>query len=157
MLEESAQVIRVEGEEVWVETQRQSACASCSVEKGCGTAALAKVLGNRRTVVRVLSDLPLGVGDRVVIGIRERALVRGSLAVYAVPTLLLLLGGFIGKWGAQRFIWENAEIASLTLGIGGLIAGLVWLQRFTRRIHNDPNFQPVVLRRQISADVVSRE
>ncbi|MGB5297428.1 MAG: SoxR reducing system RseC family protein [Thiogranum sp.] len=157
MLEETAQVVRIRGEEVWVETQRRSSCDSCAAEKGCGTATLSKVLGNRRNVVRVLSAIPLGVGDRVVIGIREQALVRGSLAVYAVPILLLLLGGLLGELGAQQFIWENAELASVTLGISGLIAGLAWLRRFTRRIQNDPNFQPVVLRRQTSAGVLAVE
>jgi sigma-E factor negative regulatory protein RseC len=157
MLEETAQVVRIKGGEVWVETQRRSSCGSCSAEKGCGTATLSKVLGNRRNVVRVLSAIQLGVGDQVVIGIREQALVRGSLAVYAVPILLLLLGGLIGELGAQQFIWENAEFASVTLGISGLIAGLVWLKRFTRRIQNDPNFQPVVLRRQPSAGLIAIE
>jgi len=157
MLEETAQVVRINGNEVWVETQRRSSCSSCSAEKGCGTATLSKVLGNRRNVVRVLSAMPLRVGDRVVIGIREQALVRGSLAVYAVPILLLLLGGLIGELGAEQFIWENAEFASVTLGISGLIAGLVWLRRFTRRIRNDPNFQPVVLRRQASAGMIAIE
>jgi len=154
MLEETAQVVRIKGDEVWVETQRRSSCDSCSAEKGCGTATLSKVLGNRRNVVRVLSAIPLGVGDQVVIGIREQALVRGSLAVYVIPILLLLLGGLIGELGAKQLIWQNAEFASVTLGISGLIAGLVWLKRFTRRIQNDPNFQPVVLRRQSSAGMV---
>ena len=157
MLEETAQVVRINGNEVWVETQRRSSCASCAAEKGCGTAALSKVLGNRRNLVRVLSAMLLRVGDRVVIGIREQALVRGSLAVYAVPILLLLLGGLIGELGAERFIWQNAELASVTLGISGLIAGLFWLKRFTRRIQNDPNFQPVVLRRQTSAGMIAVE
>jgi len=154
MIEETAQVVRIKGDDVWVETQRRLSCGSCAAEKGCGTATLSRVLGNRRNLVRVLSAMPLRVGDRVVIGIREQALIRGSLAVYAVPILLLLLGGLIGELGAQRFIWENAEIASVTLGVSGLIAGLVWLKRFTRRIKNDPNFQPVVLRRQTSAGMM---
>jgi sigma-E factor negative regulatory protein RseC len=157
MLEETAQVVRIKGGEVWVETQRRSSCSSCSAEKGCGTATLSKVLGNRRNVVRVLSTVPLRVGDQVVIGIREQALVRGSLAVYAVPILLLLLGGLIGELGAEQRIWENAEFASVTLGLSGLIVGLFWLKRFTRQIQNDPNFQPLVLRRQTSVGMIAIE
>jgi sigma-E factor negative regulatory protein RseC len=150
MLEEAAQVVRIDGDEVWVETQRRSTCASCAAEKGCGTATLAKVLGKRRTLVRVLSDQPLSVGDQVVIGIREQALVRGSLAVYAVPILLLLLGGLTGELGAQHFLWDNAELASLVLGVSGLMAGLLWLRQFTRRIEYDDNYQPLVLRKLVS-------
>ena len=150
MLEENAQVVRVDDDNVWVETQRRSTCASCAAEKGCGTATLAKVLGERRTLVRVLSDQPLSVGDQVVIGIREQALVRGSLAVYAVPVLLLLVGGIVGKLGAQSFLWDNAELASVILGVSGLIAGLFWLRQFTRRIEYDDNYQPLVLRKLVN-------
>jgi sigma-E factor negative regulatory protein RseC len=157
MLEESAEVVRVKDTEVWVETQRRSNCESCVAEKACGTATLSKVLGNRRNVVRVLSSIPLRVGDQVIIGIREQALVRGSLAVYAVPILLLLLGGLVGELGAGQSIWENAEFASVLLGISGLIAGLVWLRKFTRRIQNDAKFQPVVLRRQTLAGMKTIE
>jgi sigma-E factor negative regulatory protein RseC len=134
MLEETAQVVRIDGDEVWVETQRRSTCASCAAEKGCGTATLAKVLGKRRTLVRVLSDQPLSVGDQVVIGIREQALVRGSLA----------------ELGAQHFLWDNAELASVVLGVSGLIAGLFWLRQFTRRIKYDDKYQPLVLRKLIN-------
>ena len=115
MIEETAQVVRVDGADVWVETRRRSTCSGCAAEKGCGTAALSKVLGNRRTLVRVLADMPLRVGDQVVIGIAEQALVRGSLAVYAVPLLLLLLGAVIGDMGAGRGLWDNGEAGSLVL------------------------------------------
>jgi len=157
MLEEPAQVVRIEDNEVWVETQRRSSCDSCAAEKACGTATLSRVLGNRRSVVRVISATPLRVGDQVIIGIREQALVRGSLAVYAVPILLLLLGGLIGELGAELSIWKNAEFASISLGILGLIAGLVWLKKFTRRIQNDEKYHPVVLRRQTSAGMITIE
>lgn len=147
MIEETAQVVRVENDAVWVETLRRSTCSGCAAENGCGSAALSKVLGRRRTVIRVLSDLPLRAGDRVVIGIAERALVRGSLAVYAVPLLLLLFGAVLGELGAVRGLWNDSELASLMAGLTGLAIGLLWLRRFTRNIQNDHRYQPVVLRR----------
>jgi sigma-E factor negative regulatory protein RseC len=147
MLEETAQVVAVLGSEVWVETERHSSCSSCAVNKGCGSAALARALGQRRSRVRALSRIPLAVGDRVVIGIRAQAVVRGSLAVYAVPVAMLLLGAVIGELGARQFLWQNAELASLILGIAGLAAGLWWLRAFSRRIRHSADYQPVVLRR----------
>jgi sigma-E factor negative regulatory protein RseC len=147
MLEETAQVVHVEGNQFWVETERRSTCSSCSAQAGCGTAVLSRVLGTRRNRVRVLSDLPLRVGDRVVIGVHEQALVRGSLAVYAVPIVLMLLGALVGELGARQFLWQSAEAASTLLGIAGLAGGLWWLRRFTRRIQSDENYQPLVLRR----------
>ena len=147
MLEETARVVEVDHQTVWVETQRRSTCGSCSANKACGTAAISRALGKRRSVVRVMANMPLKAGDEVVIGIRERALIKGSLAVYAVPIALLLLGALLGDLGAQRFLWQSAEAASLILGVSGFIGGLFWLRRFTRRIRNDADYQPVVLRK----------
>jgi sigma-E factor negative regulatory protein RseC len=160
MLEETARVVQVDSGGVWVETQRRSTCSSCAAEQGCGTATLAKVLGTRRTRMRVLSSTPLRIGDRVVIGINESALLRGSVAVYAVPLLMLLAGAVAGELGAQQGLWRSAELASVLLGVGGLLAGLWWLQRFTGRIKEDHNYQPVVLRREVEIDagtIVIRE
>jgi len=125
VLEETATVVRVDDAGVWVETQRHSTCSGCAAEKGCGTATLSKVLGQRRTLLRVLSGQPLSVGDRVVVGIRESALVRGSFAVYAVPLLLLLAGAVMGTIGGEQGLWSNAELASVLLGSGGLVAGFL--------------------------------
>jgi len=100
--------------------------------------------------MRVLSNGPLQVGDQVVIGIAEQALVRGSLAVYAVPLLALLAGAVLGELGADHGLWDNAELASLVLGLGGLAGGLLWLKHFTRQIQSDPHYQPVVLRRLVA-------
>jgi sigma-E factor negative regulatory protein RseC len=141
MIEERALVIDAGDGYAWVETQRQSSCGNCSVNKGCGTAALAKVMGHRRTRLRVLSNFSLQAGDEVIIGIEERALVQGSLAVYIGPLASMLVGAGFGQLAV------GSETASVLLGIGGLLGGFVWLRHFGRDIRNDSRFQPVVLHR----------
>lgn len=146
MIEETAQVVATEGEFVWVETQRQSTCGGCAANQACGTATLAKVLGTRRTRVRAINSQGAQVGERVVVGIDEAALIRGSLAVYAVPLLGLLIGAVLGGLLSERLL-ISGESLTLGLGIAGLLGGLVWLRGFTRRIRSDSRYQPVVLRR----------
>jgi sigma-E factor negative regulatory protein RseC len=149
MIEESAQVVAVEGtsgEYVWVETQRQSTCGGCAANQACGTATLAKVLGKRRTRVRALNQSGAQLGERVIVGIDEAALIRGSLAVYAMPLLALLAGGIVGALLSER-LQVAGESLTLGLGIAGLVAGLLWLKGFARRIRDDSRYQPVVLRR----------
>ena len=146
MIEESAQVIATEGDFVWVETQRQSTCGGCAANQACGTATLAKVLGNRRTRVRALNHDGAQVGDTVVIGLDETALIRGSLAVYAMPLLAMFTGGIVGALLSERWA-VGGEALTLGLGVAGLIAGLLWLKSFSRRIRDDSRYQPVVLRR----------
>lgn len=146
MIEETARVVAADGEFVWVETQRQSTCGGCAARQGCGTATLAKVLGQRRTRVRALNRDAARVGERVVVGIDEQALVRGSLAVYAAPLAGLLAGGILGAL-LQARLQLAGEALTLAGGVAGLIAGLLWVKGFTRRIRSDSRYQPVVLRR----------
>jgi len=151
MIEEHAQVIALENSDVWVETQRRSACSQCAANKGCGTATLAKVLGNKRSRVRTLNPqaTPVLVGDEVVIGINEQALVRGSLAVYTVPLLMLFVFGFLGQLLSTQLLMTNQDILPIVLGLLGLLLGFVWVRRFTRRIADDERYQPVLLRRVV--------
>ncbi|HEY9198949.1 MAG TPA: SoxR reducing system RseC family protein [Gammaproteobacteria bacterium] len=149
MIEESAQVVALEdaaGEYVWVETQRQSTCGGCAANQACGTATLAKVLGTRRTRVRAINHGAAKLGDRVIVGIDEAALIRGSLAVYAMPLMTLLGGGIVGALLSER-LQVTGEALTLGLGLAGLVGGLLWLKGFTRRIRDDSRYQPVVLRR----------
>ncbi|MBN4079066.1 SoxR reducing system RseC family protein [Beggiatoa alba] len=149
MIEEHARVVALNADDVWVETQRRSACGTCAVNKGCGTATLAKVLGNKRSQVRALNPKAtvVTVGDEVIIGIDERALVRGSLAVYIVPLLALFMFAGLGQVLGTQLLFENPELASIVFGLLGLALGFVWVWRFTRHIGNDQRYQPVLLRR----------
>jgi len=151
MIEEHAQVIALENNDVWVETQRRSACGQCAANKGCGTATLAKVLGNKRSRVRTLNPqaTSVAVGDEVIIGINEQALVRGSLVVYTVPLLMLFVFGFLGQLLSTQLLMTNQDVLPIVLGLFGLLLGFAWVQRFTRQIADDVRYQPVLLRRVI--------
>jgi len=149
MIEETGQVVEVQGEFAWIESERSSTCGGCSVRSGCGTAALAKVLGQRRVRLRVLNHVNARVGDTVVVGIAESGLVRGSLAVYVVPLAAFLGGALAGQVLGNYFIAGGSEPAAICGAVAGLVAGLAWLQRFSRATATDALFQPVILRRQI--------
>lgn len=149
MIEETGRVVEVQGAFAWIESERSSTCGGCSVRNGCGTAALARVLGQRRVRLRVLNHINARVGDAVVVGVTESGLVRGSLAVYVAP-LAAFLGGALGGHFLGNYLFAGgSDIAAISGGLAGLAAGLVWLQRFSRATERDASFQPVILRRQI--------
>lgn len=147
MLEETGRIVALDGEFAWVESERTSTCGSCSVRRGCGTSAIAKVLGNRQLQLRAVNQAGADVGDQVVIGISETGLVRGSLAVYAVPLATLLGGAIAGHFLAGRFGPENPDIAAIVCALAGFLAGIAWLRNFSRRTMTDRAWQPVILRR----------
>lgn len=146
MIEEQATVTQLEDGFAWVETQRQSACGSCAANKGCGTASLDRLLGRRTARLRALNQAGARAGDRVVIGLREGALVQGSFAVYMVPLLALGAGAILGDTLAgQLGAGAGDAYAALFGGLGFLLGGL-WLRGFSRRVARDPRYQPVILR-----------
>lgn len=150
MIEETVQILDVQGGFAWVESERVSACGSCGVRQGCGSGALARVLGRRQVRMRVLNRINARVGDHVVIGISEAWLLRGSLAVYAVPLLGLFAGALSGYAASSRFYpdWPT-DPAAIAGALCGFVAALLWLKRFSRRVAENSAAQPVVLRHQI--------
>lgn len=147
MIEETATVVERSDGFAWVETQRRSTCSSCSANKGCGTGALSRVLGQRTARMKVLNPIDAQIGDRVVVGMQEAALIRGSLAVYLAPLLSMLLLAIVGQSLAGQLGVTNPEPLTIVFGAIGLVLGGVWLRRFTRRIGSDERYQPVILRR----------
>ncbi len=144
MIEEEALVTRVEAEQVWVEKVRQSGCASCSTP--CATAGVADYLGKAKASLAVSSSLELHAGDRVVLGIEENAIVKGSLAIYLLPLFGLLAGAILGETLVAA--WPTAvstDMAAASGGLIGLAATLAFLKHTRMLTRNAP--QPVVLRK----------
>ena len=149
MIEETGQVVEVHGEFAWVEHERTSSCGSCSVRKGCGTSAIAKVLGQRRVRLRVLNRIDAQIGDQVVVGIEEQGLLRSSLAVYAVPLLGLFAGALAGWLLGTSVFSLQSDGLSIAGSVIGFVVALLWLRRFSRHKEQDSGYQPVALRRHI--------
>jgi len=151
MIEESGRVVAVEGDFAWVESERTSACGSCAVRKGCGTSAVAKVFGRRRMQLRVLNRINARIGDDVVVGISESGLLRGSLAVYAVPLVGLFAGALTGHFAGRQLLAAGwSDLLAIGGALGGFLAALLWLRHFSRTSAKDVAYQPVVLRQHIT-------
>lgn len=155
MIEEAGRVVEFADDIAWVETERKTTCGNCSANKGCGSAVLASVLGQRRTRVRVLNTLPARLGDEVIIGLQENALVRGSLAIYAVPLLCMLGFALLAELVNTRLELTGTEVLNIAFGLAGLALGFSWLRRYAARIAKDPCYQPVILRHAPTAHLAT--
>jgi sigma-E factor negative regulatory protein RseC len=146
MLEETGYVVSVEGDYAWVETSRKSACQSCTVNKGCGTSVLAKMFGEKTNHIRAKNTLDATVGDEIVLGMQEGGLVKGSLIIYALPLLFMILSSML----AEHFLTfgsQTDEFVTIFAGLFGLVAGFLVVRWFSSRMANDSRYQPVILRR----------
>jgi sigma-E factor negative regulatory protein RseC len=156
MIEERVTVTASDGEFAQVSTQRVSTCGACGARGACGTSALAKVLGSRRTSVRVLNPIGARPGDEVIIGLQESALTRASFAFYMVPLLSLILFAILGKWLAGALQFGPTESGAILGGLFGLAAGMVWLRGYAGRISQDHRHQAVILRRTNAVSIIHR-
>jgi len=101
VLTEQGRALAVDEDGLWVETHKQSACAKCSAQKGCGQSLLAKSTMPNMTCVKALFDGPSPriwkIGDSVVIGVNEMTFLKATLISYLLPLLLMVLGALLGN------------------------------------------------------------
>jgi len=140
MIEEHAVVVDVSGRNVSVEPDSQSNCGHCSAKSGCGTSILSKFFIRNRKPLRVETDLQLAVGDKVILGLESNALLQGSLIIYAVPLVLMLVLPMLSSY---LFV---SELISILSGAVGLLVGLIYVKYFSALAQNSERFRPVVLR-----------
>jgi sigma-E factor negative regulatory protein RseC len=151
MVEVEVRVARVEGDRAWVESNRASACEQCSSGAGCGTRLFASVFGAKPVQIAVPNSLGVRVGELAILGLPEQLMVLGSLRLYLLPLLGLMLGAILGaaldEWLAVGF----AELWSILLGLLGLILvpwvwakarpdALVQAAVLVRRVQTTPAF-----------------
>jgi sigma-E factor negative regulatory protein RseC len=141
MLKEYGIVVAVNDNLAAVQTTRTSLCGQCSANQGCGTASISRWLGPKNTMVTVMNHNGAKVGDQVVIGLEEQALLKSSVLLYLIP----LLGLFAGAIGYEMFsVYApllRSELFTILAGFVGLIAGLMWV----RRITVNKSLTPVIL------------
>jgi len=155
MVEEQAIVVKCENKHVWVQTQRQSSCGHCSVKNTCGTQVLSKVLGNKTAHVRCLNTLEsksadnsshLTPGDRVIIGLEESTLLTGSLLIYFLPLVTMILLGGLSVFAAKIWWPEGIDLASVIASISGLLIGLQLAQKFSKN-QGKQRYEPVIIKK----------
>jgi sigma-E factor negative regulatory protein RseC len=120
MIEETALVIDVSQRQILLETQRKSACQSCSVKSGCGTSTLAKVVGKRSSQFCVNKAFDVQVGDKVIVAVDENALVQGSLLLYLFPLIFMMMSALLAE-----FLFTNEPVTILFAVAGFILAMLV--------------------------------
>lgn len=111
MINEQAIVRRATGAQAELELERDSSCGGCEARDGCGVGALGRLLGRRRNSLVIDTDRRLLPGDRVVLALPERALVRLSLLVYGLP-----IAGLLGGALLPAALWADAPDAVAVVG-----------------------------------------
>ena len=155
MIEMQARIVATEPGAALVEPMSGASCSSCASSSGepsaggCGADKIGQLFTLKAKQYRVIDPIGARVGDEVIIGIADGAVLRGSAAVYALPLLLVFIGATLAAYIAPP---QNQDLASIAGAASGFMIGAFWLFRFSRKAGNDPQYQPVVLR-SVRSDV----
>lgn len=145
MIEESAVVVAVDVDGVWVATQRQSTCGGCSAKLACGQGLLNTMSAhNKPHTIKVPTDLTLHEGEQVTLVVSQQSLVRSAFLVYMLPLLFMFMAAFAahGLSAAEPWIIFAAVL--------GFASGAVTVRLYSERYMNEEAVQPVVRKAQIA-------
>jgi len=134
LIESPARIRRIEGDTTWVVSEAPSSCGACA-GKGCGSSVFARFWHADQAEYPVANPIGADVGEAVIIGLPDGALLHAALASYGIALLMLLGCAMLGK-----FI--SGEPGAIFGGLLGLALAAVWI-----RLRPSPNQTPVVLRR----------
>jgi sigma-E factor negative regulatory protein RseC len=148
MVEQQAQVIEIEGDTLYLKAQVQSACGSCSAKKGCGTSVLSNVVGRKFSRFQAVNNIGAKVGDTVIVGIEEGVLIKGSMMMYLMPLLGMLVSALLAEYMIAVDM-EQRDMMITVSAVVGLIAGFSLSRRHFNRHVADQMYTPIVLRKLI--------
>jgi sigma-E factor negative regulatory protein RseC len=143
MVEEQAVVVALKDEMAMLEVIRRKPCGLCGQTRGCGISMWGKLFRHRPHIFKAANRIDAKVGDFVIVGVEEQALLRSALLVYGVPLVALLAGALVASlaWGG-----EHRDTSTVIGAVLGLIVGLLWVKGHTAGHVFDSRYQPVILR-----------
>jgi len=148
MVEGIAQVVEADGNVAWLVPEQTTSCGGCASASACGAKGIgttASRLEMRR--FQLVNDAGLRVGERVVVGIRENALLRASITAYAIPLATLLTAGALAQWAA------GSDIVTMAAMFAGLALGLVLARVGAGRLLQWGDLAPRFIRRAGAGDI----
>lgn len=142
MIIETGRIVSIESEGLWVETIRKTTCGSCKAQSGCGQSLLNKWDGHTSYIWVLLDGRDhnlYSLGDEIQLGIPEEVVAKGSLLVYMVPVVSLVIFTAIAH---TQF--SNEAVTALSGFVGLLFGGVIvrwhsWRNRYNR------DLQPVLV------------
>lgn len=148
MIEERAVILSLEANEsnpdtsniAVLEIERKTACGLCGQTRGCGNSIWGKLFAHRSTAFKANNNINASVGQSVIVGINEQALLRSALLLYILPLVTMLIASIL----AMQVNDSNGVV--MLAALAGLIVGLLWVKGFTASNQYFVMQQPIILR-----------
>lgn len=137
-MERTGLVIATRGEMATVSLQRHTAC------EGCGRCA-AFIGQQPEHQVEVLNSIRAGVGQRVVVEIDDRQMIKASFLLYLFP-LAVLIGGILFwlKFAGAFSFNGNQELSAVGIGFALMGLSYFFIRLLDRRVKDNPRYKATV-------------
>ena len=144
MIEQSAEIVEIGKRSIWIKAPRQTACGSCAAQSSCGQSLMSRFFEGRQHPVEVQVDenrhSELAVGTQVIIGVPESIIQNGSIRIYIMPLIVMLVAAVFG----QTLFGESEGVTIISAGVG-LMLGFFGVWKHAQNSKNDPELLPVLL------------
>ena len=125
MIEERAVILSLQSEPSQTQTtatleiERKTACGLCGQSRGCGNSIWGRLFVHQATAFKAQNRINAKVGDSVIVGINEKALLKSAILLYILPLVTLFFGAILASQ-----LWQTDGITMLGAAIG-LMLGLL--------------------------------
>ena len=123
-----------------LEIERKTACGLCGQTRGCGNSIWGKLFGHQTTAFKAQNRINAKVGESVIVGINEKALLKSALLLYILPLVTLFIGAILASQLRQT---DGSTMLGAAIG---LVLGLLWVKGHTMSNRYFSLQQPVILR-----------
>jgi len=144
-MKELAKVVHVDNHGISIMSEVKSACSGCQQVDNCGSGQVAKAFPTKKLSLTLQSDLPLKVGDTVVLGLSDEDLLQSAWQVYLFPLIGLIFFAGIGQYFISNGFLPHELFGVLLAMLGGYL-GYVLAKNKQSSPKNKAKLTPKVLR-----------
>lgn len=131
-------VKEISGSIAIVSVQRQSACDSCPGGSVC------KLIGNEARI-EALNKVKAKIGDTVEVEFKPYTYLKGTVLIYGIPALMLIIGAIIGKEILGTiFLNIDPDLLSAFSGLSLFILSFFFIKLFSNKFRTKKEYMPVI-------------
>jgi sigma-E factor negative regulatory protein RseC len=136
-VEEIGVIKSIEGMIAMVSVSRKSVCEGCTM----GTCDP----GEQSMEIEALNAIDARVGQKVRVVMKPYSYLKGTIIVYGVPAIALVVGAIIGKEVLSHYFNEfDPDIISAISGFGAFIISFICAKLWSNRVGKKLELKPVI-------------
>jgi sigma-E factor negative regulatory protein RseC len=135
-MEEVGSVKSIQGSMATVVVAKKSMCEQCTA----GTC----LLTEGGAELEALNEAGAEVGQNVRVELKAYSYIKGSMMVYGLPALMLVIGAVVGKEIGPRFMGLDSDLVSAIFAFGAFALSIVFVKLWSMQAGKKTEYRPVI-------------